>query len=564
MKEENIANYYNGAVAYTLFLQDIIYGTTENSNLILDKNYMNAAIMGFISNIFLIIKEGLIEKQDITFNSLILEDILEKNVNIIAKKTDDGYKIDNYVFKNKETLVTEIRNKIAHGNFNFDLCHNRIILNIENNDIKININKLSAFVVASLDSYLKNYKTNEFSRKMVINNKILLNRKKPMLTKSEIRGFIKKYRQKIVTLKSKDASVIPKPIIEEFEQIITKYEYEHPDEKELYKNIISFEKKYGNNYEIINESKPFKNIDYDTFPTYFLNSIKETTTYDEQVTMLLKELEINENIENNKLNLLIDNLHNLIILDTIKKTNSTNLDIIGEKIYEEYGNIFISSNTLISSLIACFNALFSYGKDNIYKNDNKYSILNNNNGLDYSKLDLTLFNIELCNIDKGYIIDLKTKVDSKYKDLEKIEEKINKISENINKVNKLEVINKLKETLLNIESRKIEVKELYNNLLNEYKSANDYFNNNIDYLTNERIIDGIRNSIAHGNYYIISKTDLNNSIIVFEDVYEGKLTFKCSIKINDFIKFLSDNSPIICNFLNNHKTKKLTKLYYNI
>ena len=558
MKEENIANYYNGTVAYALFLQDIIYGTTENSNLILDKNYMNVAIIGFISNIFLIIKEGLIEKQDITFNSLILEDILEKNVNIIAKKTDDGYKIDNYVFKNKETLVTEIRNKIAHGNFNFDLCHNRIILNIENNDIKININKLSAFVVASLDSYLKNYKTNEFSRKMVINNKILSNRKKPMLTQSEIRGFIKKYRQKIITLKSKDSSIIPKPIIEEFEQIITKYEYEHPDEKELYKNIISFEKKYGNNYEIINESKPFKNIDYDTFPTYFLNSIKETTTYDEQVTMLLKELEINENIENNKLNLLIDNLHNLIILDTIKKTNSTNLDIIGEKIYEEYGNIFISSNTLISSLISCFNALFSYGKDNIYINNNKYCKLDNN-GLDYSKLDLALFNIELCNIDKGYIIDLKTKVDSKFKDLEKIEEKINKISENINKVNKLEVIKKLKETLLNIESRKIEVNELYNNLLNEYKSANDYFNNNIDYLTNERIIDGIRNSIAHGNYYIISKTDLNNSIIVFEDVYEGKLTFKCSIKINDFIKFLSDNSPIISNFLNNHKTKKLTK-----
>ena len=558
MKEENIANYYNGTVAYALFLQDIIYGTAENSNLILDKNYMNVAIIGFISNIFLIIKEGLIEKQDNSYNSLILEDILEKNVNIIAKKTDDGYKIDNYVFKNKETLVTEIRNKIAHGNFNFDLCHNRVILNIENNEIKININKLSAFVVASLDSYLKNYKTNEFSRKMVINNKILSNRKKPMLTKSEIRGFIKKYRQKIITLKSKDSSIIPKPIIGEFEQIITKYEYEHPDEKELYKNIISFEKKYGNNYEIINESKPFKNIDYDTFPTYFLNSTKETTTYDEQVTMLLKELEINENIENNKLNLLIDNLHNLIILDTIKKTNSTNLNIIGEKIYEEYGNIFISSNTLISSLISCFNALFSYGKDNIYINNNKYCKLDNN-GLDYSKLDLTLFNIELCNIDKGYIIDLKTKVDSKYKDLEKIEEKINKISENINKVNKLEVINKLKETLLNIESRKIEVKELYNNLLNEYKSANDYFNNNIDYLTNERIIDGIRNSIAHGNYYIISKTDLNNSIIVFEDVYEGKLTFKCSIKINNFIKFLSDNAPIICNFLTNHKTKKLTK-----
>ena len=100
---------------------------------------------------------------------------------------------------------------------------------------------------------------------------------------------------------------------------------------------------------------------------------------------------------------------------------------------------------------------------------------------------------------------------------------------------------------------------MYDNLLNEYKNANDYFNNNIDYLTNERIIDGIRNSIAHGNYYLKYNIDMNNSIIVFEDIYEGKLTFKCSIKINDFIKFLSDNSPIICNFLNNHKIKKLTK-----
>lgn len=213
MKEENIANYYNGTVAYSFFLQNIIYGANENSNLILYKNYMNAAIMGFISNIFLIIKEGLIKKQDSTFNSLILEDILEKNVNIIAEKTDGGYKIGNYTFKDKETLVLELRNKIAHGNFNFDLHHNRVILNIENNEIKININKLSAFVTASLKSYLKNYKTNEFSRKMTINNKVLSNRKKPMLTKSEIRGLIRKYRQKIITLKSKDASIIPMHII---------------------------------------------------------------------------------------------------------------------------------------------------------------------------------------------------------------------------------------------------------------------------------------------------------------------------------------------------------------
>ena len=50
-----------------------------------------------------------------------------------------------------------------------------------------------------------------------------------------------------------------------------------------------------------------------------------------------------------------------------------------------------------------------------------------------------------------------------------------------------------------------------------------------------------------------------NSIIVFEDIYEGNLTFKCSVKINDFMEFLDKGYHVISNFIEKNKTKTLTK-----
>ena len=560
MKEENIINYYRGILSYTLFLQGVIYGITKYNYFILDRKNISAATMAFLSNIFLIVKEGIVEKDNNSFNSLILEETLERNVGIIATQTNNGYEIDNYLFKDKETLVVELRNKIAHGNYTFDLEHNRIILNFDNNEVKIDMSRLSAFVAAGLNSYLKNYKTNEFTRTITYNDKIRNNRIKPILNKCELKGFIKKYRQKIITLKSKDGTLIPVDIIKMFESLISDYGYSR-HEKEFYEDRILFEKIYNEKYEIIYENKSFKNVDYDTFTTYFFNIMGENTTFENQTIMLAKELERNENIKNKKINLLIDNLNNLIMLEAIKENNTVDMSILSEKILRTYGrpnNFYLSTYTLVSTLIACFNALFSYGKDNVYKNANKYTTLDNN-GLDYSKLDLSFLDIELCNIDRGRINELKLKKDAKYKDLENNNNKIIKINECISNVKDLEIINKLKNNLINLNNKKIEITNEYNNLLEEYNNANNYYNANIDYLRNERIIDGIRNSIAHGNYYIKNNIDIVNSIIVFEDIYEGNLTFKCSVKINDFMEFLDKGYHVINDFISNKKTKTLTK-----
>lgn len=562
MSKDDIVEYYSGAISYTLFLQDVLHSETKNGYLLLDGNNVDSAMIGFISNIFLAIKENIIEKNDSNFNTLILTEMLEENVSMIATKEENGYKIDNYIFQDKETLVDELRNKIAHGNFKFDLKHNKIILCIEGNEIKINIIKLSNFVVSSLYSYLKNYNTNEFTRSLTVNNRVLSNRVKPILNKNELISYVKKFRQKIFTIKSKDGSNVPSQYIKKFEYIINCY-IDSNDMKTFYKDRVNLEKEMGQDYEITVIDKPFKNVDYDSFVNYFLKIVKkDNLTLEEQTIMIACELERNENIENNKLNLLVNNLNNLMILNTIKECNTVNINVVFNKILEKYGNMYVSTLTLVSSLIASFNSLFSYGKDNIYRNSNEY-LEKKINGLDYSQLDLSLLNIEFCNVSKGYIKDLKLKKDSKYKGLEKIEDSINKINTSIsnvsNNVSRVDVLKSLKRNLTNATNIRNKIKEEYDNLLNEYNECNKYFDDNINHFTNERIIDGIRNSIAHGNYYVKSNIDTDNSFVVFEDIYEGELTFKCDVRVKDFEKMMFDNAKIIYNYINSDKVKVLTK-----
>lgn len=74
-------------------------------------------------------------------------------------------------------------------------------------------------------------------------------------------------------------------------------------------------------------------------------------------------------------------------------------------------------------------------------------------------------------------------------------------------------------------------------------------------IKNEKIINGIRNSIAHGNYKVILKETLKDSLIEFTDFYEGEVTFKASISIDNFVEFLQKSAIEIEKYLS--KEEKL-------
>ena len=553
MKKDNIMDYYLGNKVYNLFLLGIIYNNPIYSEYILDKKNINATKIGCISNIFLAIKEDLVSKDKEGYSSRILISELENNVSLIATKVDNGYRINNYLFPDAPTLVSVLRNKLAHGLYTMDLEHNRIIFNIESNEVIINIDKLSTYVISCLDSYTKVNNSSIYKRDFVINNKVDTTRTKPMKSINELNNFIKNSREIEIILSKKDNTLISNYVVWELENIINEYKITKNN-----KLLIGFENKYKDEYDFKWNINKINDNSVEDLSRFILNIIPQNITYNEEVMVILKEYASKMNNNYNKFNVIAENLTNLVLLDAIKENNTVNSNILFDKIKEKYNNIYISYNTLMSSSIAMFNSLFSYANDDVYKNDNKYTLLNNN-GLDYSKLDLSLINVQVKTIDNTIINELNIRKTAKEKELNLIDTKINKELNNLNIVkgkSNTNAINNITSKLNNLYNEKNTLTIVYNNIINELNICNNYYNNNLLYLENESIIIGIRNSIAHGNYEVVQCNNINDTYIVFNDIYEGKLTFKGTIKILDFIDLIDNNAIVINEFLNNLDNKK--------
>ena len=553
MKKDNIMDYYLGNKAYNLFLQGIIYNNPIYSEGILDKKNINATKIGCISNIFLAIKEDLVSKDKEGYNSRILISELENNVSLIATKENNGYRINNYLFPDAPTLVSVLRNKLAHGLYTMDLEHNRIIFNIESNEVIINIDKLSTYVISCLKSYTKVNNSSIYKRDFVINNKVDTTREKPMKSINELNDFIKNSREIEIILSKKDNTLISNYVVWELENIIDEYRITKNN-----KLLINFENKYKDEYDFKWNIKKLNDDKTKELSNFILNIIPQNITYTEEVMVILKEYAYKMNNNYNKFNVIMENLTNLVLLDEIKENNTINSNILFNKLKEKYNNIYISYNTLISSSIAMFNSLFSYANDDVYKNDNKYTLLDNN-GLDYSKLDLSLINVQIKTIDNTIINELNIRKTAKEKELNLIDTKITKELNNLNIVkskSNTNAINNITNKLTNLYNIKNTLTIEHNNIINELNICNNYYNNNILYLENESIITGIRNSIAHGNYEVVQCNNINDTYIVFNDIYEGKLTFKGTIKILDFIDLIDNNAIVINEFLNNLDNKK--------
>lgn len=553
MKKDNIMDYYLGNKAYNLFLQGIIYNNPIYSEGILDKKNINATKIGCISNIFLAIKEDLVSKDKEGYNSRILISELENNVSLIATKENNGYRINNYLFPDAPTLVSVLRNKLAHGLYTMDLEHNRIIFNIESNEVIINIDKLSTYVISCLKSYTKVNNSSIYKRDFVINNKVDTTREKPMKSINELNNFIKNSREIEIILIKKDNTLISNYVVWELENIIDEYRITKNN-----KLLINFENKYKDEYDFKWNIKKLNDDKTKELSNFILNIIPQNITYTEEVMVILKEYAYKMNNNYNKFNVIMENLTNLVLLEEIKENNTINSNILFNKLKEKYNNIYISYNTLISSSIAMFNSLFSYANDDVYKNDNKYTLLDNN-GLDYSKLDLSLINVQIKTIDNTIINELNIRKTAKEKELNLIDTKITKELNNLNIVkskSNTNAINNITNKLTNLYNIKNTLTIEHNNIINELNICNNYYNNNILYLENESIITGIRNSIAHGNYEVVQCNNINDTYIVFNDIYEGKLTFKGTIKILDFIDLIDNNAIVINEFLNNLDNKK--------
>ena len=212
--------------------------------------------------------------------------------------------------------------------------------------------------------------------------------------------------------------------------------------------------------------------------------------------------------------------------------------------------IFVGNRELASSSICLFQALFAYLHDDYFDNDNKYTSLPNN-GLKYAALDVSCFNIDYLKADRKVIDQYLEVYNVASKRLLEIRNKINQNTLSLNAVKQkgnLKAVSVLSQNIANEKLLEAQYAQDEINAKASYDEAILYEANNLDLIKNRAIINGIRNSIAHGNYTFYVEDGVSK--ILFEDLYEGECTFRASVSVVDFLNFIYASEAIVTSFIN--------------
>lgn len=549
-KIDSMLDYYSGAKAYSLFLLNQFVGDEYDGSYILDKKNYNAARVALISNILLGIKEEIVTKApELKFETQIFADELAKSVSMIATKTDNGYVIDGYSFSDAATVVAMIRNKLAHGNFMFDLDHNRVILDFTGRGVKLNIDKLATFVIYSLKNYFRRVKMNVCEKSFVMNEKAEKNRTKPLKDSKEVKRVISNFKKVEVTLKSKDGVIISKDLADMLDEVIDAYK-----NTANLKVFTLFKDMVKDKYDFDWDVRYVKFDDLDEFADSLLEVLKGLE-YTEAVNAIGDKV-LKRVTEGKKFSEISASFNDFILLEAAYDLQSTDKDKISNYIANKYGNFFVVSNEeLAAASIGLFNTLFGYLHDDLLDNENAFTS-GDNTGFDYSTLDFSAFNVSYLKPDNGPIDSHKETYMGASKRLAAIQSKIQKNTESLNAVT-LSGNTKAQAVLsANLNNDKI----LEATMISDVASAKATYDDAVDYVTdnsllvyNRGIINGIRNSIAHGKYTVIQSGSFDDVRILFEDIYEGETTFKADISIADFLNFIYSSEAKVVSFVKSKK-----------
>lgn len=505
------------------------------------------------------------------------DDMLDQCMILIAKPNQDKtFTISNKT-GTKEELFSFIRNKIAHGDYYYNDNNKTIVLNSDVGDIEIKINLFIQFYNMLIPMLTSIYKDNEYTRSILLNKTKQLENK-VLKTEKEVEDYLRLFTYKKFILTSYDGNVIPMDIKSELEHYIRKIlslqnmkqEYKSYEQK-----VIKLFAKKG--YLLNIENRKIKDKETISKIKDGLLSLKIDENYEKTHDLNYEYGEIISKIIEPKYaknGLVVGTFLNLEVLKgIIMLDKSARLLQFNNHINDAFLKRYIDSNfdeMVLSISLAKFISLYCYPFDDIYKKDNNYHI-NREDRFDFSKLDLTGFNPEIIDLTKKGEVEANERIKSLTKEKDNLieyQKKLMKDIENISK--KPEITPHLNNVLEKLKNDLNNVNESIRILLNEWADAVIYceevkkdYNKNNDYFRNLAIIEGMRNSIAHGNVKITNiasaknKFDLN---IQFTNIHEGKECFKMNVSIYDLeILFTENNIKLIDNYVNKINNEKVLK-----
>lgn len=549
-KEDEILKYFRNNLAF--YFKTIDWNLGENlanpdyeyRDEILDKDNLIGAKLSLISNIFLSYKENIVENTgSLNYKNIIFNTELENAVLMIANKVNDKYEVDGVMFNSAPELVAFIRNSLAHGSYLIDYDMRRVILYSGGKQVEVNVNKLSMFVVSGLQGYLHGEISNSWNRKIVLNRYTSMNREKSLESEKILRNTIENFTVVNLNIKKKDGEDIPLLYRNIFNEELEKYRLRHDI------NVLEqLKERFKDEYDIeYSEEQIDKKIAKDVSSVMYPN----VKGMDYQTQNLIALMKVGKAINNDKM---IGQITSLKLLQYISKYKTTDLEEMKRKLESEE-MIFIDSDIMVNSLLGMFNALFIYPFDDIY--DDK-EIMKNlvNTSLDYSKLDLSLIKLNNINLNNGEILSLREELNGINRRIQEINNAISIDKASLEKVKG----NARAEANINAKiTREQRDLNLFQGKLALVSCKVNYYDNNSQvggYFYNKAIIEGIRNSIAHGNYQVIEAPFILDSKIIFRDIYLGKETFSCEVGAEDFKNLLIVNMKIIQDFLSLRKGEK--------
>ena len=539
---------YGGIKTYTMFLSDCFMGKSEVHDFILQKDYFYMAKFSLAICCLLVVKEELIEGSKNNFVCKTIDEGILNCVKKVATKTKNGFEIDGFTFKNSEEIVGLIRNKLAHGEFVIDLENKKVSFKLEDSMMSLGMTNVINMISESMDYYYLNTSNTEYQKDIIAINKIDKTRTKPLKTKSEIKGFLRTLSKMSFSFKKQDGGPLDDNIAKTADNIISAYENDFSIDL-----LIKAKNKFAQKgYSFDWEKTSLKSDLIDDTTNYIYKNYPKNIPYEYQIRFMKRDLESRLNPKKH----LVKSLQkNMMLLEIAYKNQTVNYGEVLEEYQKECSYDTVGIEELATASFALFEALFSYGNDKFLENSNEYTFLPSD-GLDYSTLDLSSINVLYINKDNGFKNSIQIELISKKKKITEIDAKISKNEQSLVQVTKsgnLKAKAILESNLQKSYQERDKMYEELKALLIRLNEINLYESFNESHLRNKVIINGIRNSISHGNYKIET---VENRIdkIVFEDIYEGVLTFKCEVTITEFINMIYKNEKPIEEFLDNDET----------
>lgn len=555
-KIDCIEDYFSSIRAYYLFLIGKFFNMPKYRDYILDKKYLNGSKVSFISNLMLGIKEDLVDnKGNMEYQSKVFIKSLENSVEFIATKVEGGYKLSNYVFPDAATLVAIVRNKLAHGKYTIDFQHNRVIFDHKGVDIVINIEKLVGFVLLAFRNKLKDVRDAKYERNILYYGRVNQKRTEKIKDLSEVRKIIKNYNYVSFTIESLNGMPVFEDCIQYLEGFIKVFgnDVANAMKSDYYYKLVDYLKKRNCKLSIEYKSLRDKK-DIDKILKFADSDIlgNEHLSYEQQIKIIGLEVQKAINNDYRNFNAITANVGNIMLLDAINRVKSVSDEDLALYIGKLYPNgVRIGFDEFGMAMLAMFNSLFIYPFDDVYDTSGEYSVVRND-VFDFSILDLSMVNPTIVNIDDSPLINVKARLDSLNNRIIEVSNKISQQQANLSRVSgKPDVVAKINKHITDLNNSLSTLKLSYIVLDSEYNAIKNDFTVNHNYFLNKSIIEGIRNSIAHGHYEFVIKGDLWDTEIIFNDIYEGKVTFQVRMTFDEFSQLIDNNYDCVLKYVKN-------------